>query len=348
MEKNEKYENICQPRRKFVSSKKKIALQIGIILLYFWFIGYCGRQNDKGSDWLVIFLPVTLLAGFLLWRQRPVWVELYEDKMCYRSFLGKEQEFFYTQMQSIDFIKKIYTIRLILPVYGYTKYSIYLKEENGKTKKLNMNSLSCDDFVMIWKTFLEYGETREEIEFCENMKTPYFYRRFQVPAKKLKDTYYYIGKRVGIVISATFFVLTGKEILCDILQNISRMSVLECITYAVAGLLFSATLFLLFYLPVRFFLFRREIAASKKVPEEVYVCHDYIEIDGTKYAFDKITDGYVVSSRFHCDRAIKFTYEGKVLPFNFGKYHSFLPDYFKEYRTLELYLRGREFKRWMQ
>lgn len=344
---NEKKESGHQPRRKFASSKKKLALQIGIILLYFLFIGYCGRQNESVSDWLFAFLLVSLLAGFLLWRQRPVWVELYEDKMCYRSFLGKQQEFFYTQMQSIDFVKKMYTVGMIVPIYGYTKYSIYL-EENGKKKKLNMNSLSCDDFVMIWRTFLERGETREDKELCENMKTPYFYKSFSVPTKKLKDTYYYIGKKVGIVIAAAYFVLVGGEVLCEIIQNISRMSVSEWITNAVVNLLLFVAFFLIFYFPVRRFLYRKEIAASKKVPKEVYVCNDHLEIDGIKYAFEKINGGLVVSSRFHCDRMIKFTYEGKVLQFNFGKYHRFLPDYFKEYKTLELYLRGRGFERWIQ
>ena len=41
----------------------------------------------------------------------------------------------------------------------------------------------------------------------------------------------------------------------------------------------------MFYFPARYFLFRSEIAASKKVPKEVSVCNDYLEIDGIKYAF---------------------------------------------------------------
>lgn len=346
MKENVRYdENVSLPRRKLVSSRKKIALQIGIVLFHICFIGYCSWQNDNVLEWLSFVLPVSLLIAFLLWRQRPVWVELYEDKMRYRSLFGKEKDFLYSQMKSIDFVNKIYTIHTFFPVYGYTKYSIYI-EEKEKTKKLNMNSLSCQDFITIWETFLEYGETLEEIELCENMKNGYS-RRFQVPIEKLKDTYYYLVKRVGIAIAVVFLVVTGKEIFCDLLQNISRMSASECIGNLFGNLLFSLCFFAIFYFPVRYFLFRKEIAASKKVPNKVYVCDEYIEMDGTKYEFDKITNGYVVPSRIHCDRSVQFAYEGKMLQFNFGKYRSFLPDHFKEYRILELYLRGRDFKRWM-
>ena len=210
MKENVRYdENVSLPRRKLVSSRKKIALQIGIVLFHICFIGYCSWQNDNVLEWLSFVLPVSLLIAFLLWRQRPVWVELYEDKMRYRSLFGKEKDFLYSQMKSIDFVNKIYTIHTFFPVYGYTKYSIYI-EEKEKTKKLNMNSLSCQDFITIWETFLEYGETLEEIELCENMKNGYS-RRFQVPTEKLKDTYYYLVKRVGIAIAVVFFVVTGKE-----------------------------------------------------------------------------------------------------------------------------------------
>lgn len=180
------------------------------------------------------------------------------------------------------------------------------------------------------------------------MKNPYYNKSFSVPTKKLKDTYYYIAKKVGIVITATFSVLVGWEILREIIENLSRMSVSKCIATAVVNILSFVILFLMFYFPARYFLFRSEIAASKKVPKEVSVCNDYLEIDGIKYAFKKMNGGHVVSSRFHCNRMIMFAYEGKALQFNFGKYHCFLPDYFKEYKTLELYLRGRGFERWIQ
>ena len=75
MKENVRYdENVSLPRRKLVSSRKKIALQIGIVLFHICFIGYCSWQNDNVLEWLSFVLPVSLLIAFLLWRQRPVWV----------------------------------------------------------------------------------------------------------------------------------------------------------------------------------------------------------------------------------------------------------------------------------
>lgn len=338
---NEDSEHI---QKRFTSSGRKMAFQICIIsLLLVLFIATSLQMRTVFEKW-VIFLLGLILAGYLLWRQRPVWVELYSDRIRYVSFLGEDQVIFYTQMCSMDFIQKVYSINL-LPIYGYTKYAIYVEGKNGRKKALNMNSFTKEDFTVILEKFLQCGDTREDLELCENMKNPYFYRRFSVPTKKLRETYYYIGKRVCIGLLPVCFVCIVWECM---IANIYGLPFFERIIQAAVEMLFVGIFLLLLYLFIWLVLYRKEIATSKKVPEEVYVCQEYIQFDGEKFAFDKITSGTVVSSKFHCERIIEFIYDGNPFSVHFGKYHRFLPDYFKEYKTLELYLRGRGFKRCMQ
>ena len=132
------------------------------------------------------------------------------------------------------------------------------------------------------------------------------------------------------------------------IANIYGLPFFKRIIQVAVEMLFGGMFLLVLYLFIWCVLYRKEIADSKKVPEEVYVCQKYIQFDGEPFEFDKITNVTVVSSKFHCERIIEFVYDGNPFSVHLGKYHRFLPDYFEEYGMLELYLRGRGFKRWGQ